>query len=109
VPQRTRYIFSVDCVSEKFQILEMEATSLRYEDWLEGASNFLPWKARIMFLLKENGPWSHANTVVFASTDLVAPTKNEAREAKAMWMILDSTRDQLVPHLSEKKSVNAMF
>jgi 2-phosphoglycerate kinase len=35
--------------------------------------------------------------------------KHEAREAKAMWMILDSVRDHLVPHLSEKKSANAMF
>jgi hypothetical protein len=91
------------------QILEMATTGLRYEDQLEGASNFLPWKARIMFLLRENGLWSHANTAVTAPTDPAELAKHEAREAKAMWMILDSVRDHLVPHLSEKKSANVMF
>jgi len=91
------------------KILEMASIGLSYEDWLEGASNFLPWKARIMFLLEENRPWSHVNTIVIASTYPVELTKHEAKEAKAMWMILDLVRDHLVPHLSEKKLSNAMF
>jgi hypothetical protein len=62
-----------------------------------------------MFLLKENGLWSHANTVVITSTYPAEMAKHKEREAKEMWMILDSVRDHLVPHLSEKKSANAMF
>jgi hypothetical protein len=46
---------------------------------------------------------------VIALTDPTKLAKHEAREAKAMWMILDSVRDHLIPHLSEKKSANAMF
>jgi hypothetical protein len=30
------------------------ATSVRYEDRLEGASNYLQWKVRITSVLKEN-------------------------------------------------------
>jgi hypothetical protein len=91
------------------RILEMATTGLRHEDRLEGASNFLPWKARIMFLLRENGLWSHVNTAVTASIDPVELAKHEAREAKTMWMILYLVKDHLVPHLYEKKSGNAMF
>jgi hypothetical protein len=70
---------------------------------------FFRGKHRIMFLLREKGLWSHAETAVTASTDPAELAKHEAREAKAMWMILDSVRDHLIPHLSEKKSANAMF
>jgi hypothetical protein len=87
----------------------MTATGLRYVDQLVGASNFLPWKARIMFLLRENGLWGHANNTVATSTNLAELAKHEARKARAIWMILDSVRDHLVPHLSEKKSSNVMF
>jgi hypothetical protein len=63
----------------------MAAVGLRYQERLENASNFLPWKARIMFLLKENEQWSHANTAVTAAADPVELDKHEVREAKAMW------------------------
>jgi hypothetical protein len=51
---------------------------------LEGASNFLPWKARIMFLLHDNEFWSHANTTVIVPTYLVELAKHEAKEIKEM-------------------------
>ena len=54
-------------------------TSLRMEDRLDGARNFVPWKARIVFILKENGLWDevvHSTQVnpiqVPASTDAQA-------------------------------------
>jgi 2-phosphoglycerate kinase len=87
----------------------MAAAGLRYEDRLQGASNFLSWKIQIMFLLREKGLWSHAEIVVITPTDPAKMAKHETREAKSMWMILDSVRDHLIPHLSEKKPFNAMF
>jgi hypothetical protein len=33
------------------------ATGLRWEDRLEGAGNFSPWKARIILLFQENELW----------------------------------------------------
>jgi hypothetical protein len=62
-----------------------------------------------MFLLREKGLWSHAKIIVTASIDPAEMAKHEEREAEAMWMILDSVRDHLIPHLSEKKSANVMF
>ena len=55
------------------------ATNLRLEDRLDGAGNFVPWKARIVLILEENGLWddvvhsTQANPIQFlASTDVQA-------------------------------------
>jgi hypothetical protein len=94
------YAHTFECFLGQDHILEMETTSFRYEEgWLEGASNFLPWKERIIFLLRENGMWSHENTTVITQTDLAKLSKNEVKESKEKWMILDSMRDHLLPHL----------
>jgi hypothetical protein len=42
----------------------MASTSLRFEDILESASNFLSWKVRITLLLEENDPWDIVKDVV---------------------------------------------
>jgi hypothetical protein len=39
----------------------MVATGLRFEDRLDGVSNYSPWKERIMLVLMENGIWEFAN------------------------------------------------
>jgi hypothetical protein len=38
-------------------ISEMSLASLRFEDRLDGASNFLSWKVRVTLLLEENDLW----------------------------------------------------
>jgi hypothetical protein len=38
------------------------ASSIRYEDRLEGISNYLQWKVRIASVLKENKLWAFVNT-----------------------------------------------
>jgi hypothetical protein len=35
----------------------MTTFSLRYEDRLEGPSNFVPWKCRVQMLLEEHDLW----------------------------------------------------
>jgi hypothetical protein len=50
----------------------METTSLRVEDRLDGASNFLSWKERVTFLLKEYDLWEIVDKVVPPLTDLQA-------------------------------------
>jgi hypothetical protein len=57
----------------------MAATSLRFEDRLDGASNFLPWKARVTLLLKENDLWEIVDKVVPSPTD---PQQLAAHEKK---------------------------
>jgi hypothetical protein len=35
----------------------MAASGLRFEDRLDGVSNYSPWKKRIMLMLMENNIW----------------------------------------------------
>jgi hypothetical protein len=39
----------------------MAATGFIFGDWLEGASNYSPWKERIALVLMENGIWEFAD------------------------------------------------
>ena len=48
----------------------MASIGLRYEDRLDGASNFSPWKERITILLKEQALWD----IVGATATVVVPT-----------------------------------
>jgi hypothetical protein len=46
---------------------------IRFEDQLDGISNYLQWKVRISDVLKENKIWNYVSFVVVVPTaDLVA-------------------------------------
>jgi hypothetical protein len=40
-----------------FSYLQMETTNLRFEYQLDGASNFLSWKERVILFFKEHDLW----------------------------------------------------
>jgi hypothetical protein len=66
------------------------AACIRYEDRLEGISNYLQWKVQISSVLKENKIWSYVSTVVVAPIAyLIALDLHEVKEAKAQRIILD--------------------
>jgi len=87
----------------------MASTSLRFEDRLDGASNFLSWKSRVTFLLKERDFWEIVDKVVIAPIDPQAFAAHENMEIKSQWVILDVVKDHLIPHLFEKKMTKEMF
>ena len=70
------------------------ATSLRLEDRLDRAGNFVPWKARIVLILENNEPWDEVvhseqeNPIqVHASTDaLAAFIKRTSRPSRSSLM-----------------------
>jgi hypothetical protein len=83
---------------------------IRFEDRLEGISNYLQWKVRMSVVLKENKIWNYVNyDVVAPTTDLVALDLHEVKKAKAQRIILDGVKDPLIPHLSEKKTAYEMW
>jgi hypothetical protein len=84
-------------------------SNLRVEDRLDGASNFLSWKARVTLLLKEYDLWEIVDKVVPPPTDPQALAAHQKKEIKAQWVILDVVKDHLIPHLSEKKTTKEMF
>jgi hypothetical protein len=100
---------AVDYVGVRSLMCFVNAIGSRFEDMLEGASNFIPWKARVTFILMENGLWDFANTTVIPSTDPKDLAVHEQMDVKAMGIILDATKDHFIPHLSEKKSTRDML
>jgi hypothetical protein len=87
----------------------MASTPLRVEDRLDGASNFLSWKARVTLALKEYDLWELVDKVVAPPTDLTTLEAHKKKEIKAERVLLDSVKDHLIPHLSEKKMTKEMF
>jgi hypothetical protein len=59
--------------------IEMATTSLRFEDRLDGTSNFLSWKGRVTLLLKEHDLLEIVENVVLVPMD---ETLKEAHEKK---------------------------
>ena len=85
------------------------ATGLRLEDSLDGAGNFVPWKARLVLILEENELWDETtnNTitnpiVVPASADAQALFVFNKKDIKARRIILDAVKDHVIPHISSK-------
>ena len=57
--------------------------NIRYEDRLDGVSNYIPWKVRITAVLKELRVWSFINSVMTKPTDKDELVEFEALEARA--------------------------
>jgi hypothetical protein len=86
------------------------ADCIRYEDMLEGISNYLQWKVIISAILRENKIWSFVISVVVVPTTYpIALDVPEGKEAKARRLILDGVKDSLIPHLAEKKTTYEMW
>jgi hypothetical protein len=86
------------------------AACIRYEDRLDGISNYLQWKVRMSAILRENKLWSFVSTIVVVpTTDPIALDLHEVKEAKAQRLILDGVKDHLIPHLAEKKTTYEMW
>jgi hypothetical protein len=85
-------------------------SSLRYEDRLEGISNYLQWKVRIATILRENKLWEFVNTIVtIPSSDPIALDIHEVKEARVQRILLDGVKDHLIPHLAEKQTTKEMW
>jgi hypothetical protein len=89
------------------------AIGLRFEDRLDGATNFGAWKERMIFLLQENELWdiventtTHPVVVPTDATLLAAYTK---KSIKAKRFILDAIKDHLIPHLTGKTHAYEMW
>jgi hypothetical protein len=83
------------------------ATRIRYEDRLDGISNYLQWKVQLSAVLKENKIYDYVNYVV--ETYPIALDLHEVKEAKAQRIILDGVKDHLIPHLAKKKNAKDMW
>ena len=87
----------------------MTSVGLRTKDRLDGAANFVSWKARILLVLRENELWEEVvkntttNSIAIpAAIDAVAYLAFNKKDIKAMKIILDAVKDHVIPHISAK-------
>jgi hypothetical protein len=79
-----------------------------FEDRLDGASNFLFWKARATLILKEHDLWEIMEKVVPTPTDAAEKAALE-NDIQAQGVIMDVVKDHLIPHVAKKQSAREMF
>jgi len=87
----------------------MEVNALIDHDRLDGASNFVISKARILAVLDKNCIKDYALKVVVVSVDVDPLKKYEEAQAKVKCMILDGVKDHVIPHIAEKETTREMW
>ena len=101
---------------ETCSLRKMTFVGLRTEDRLDGAVNFVSWKAQILLVLRENELWEEvvritiANPIVIpAATDAVVFAAFNKKDIKAMRIILDAVKDHVIPHISANDHAHEMW
>jgi hypothetical protein len=87
----------------------MANAGLRFEDRLEGASNFNPWRERIALVLEEQGLWKFIEGTPVPPADPAQLAAHLRKKVKARRIIIDGMKDHIIPHLSGKKTAKEMW
>jgi hypothetical protein len=87
----------------------MANAGLTFEDRMEGASNFSPWRERIGFLLEEQGLWEFVEGIAILPADPTQQPAHLKRDVKARRIIINGIKDHIIPHLSCTKTVKDMW
>jgi hypothetical protein len=82
----------------------MSVSQMRAEDRLAGASNWSPWKTRLIFVLEDLELWDivQAPVVVPPVTAPVFVAEFRKRNNTTKRTICDAVRDHVIPHLTGK-------
>ena len=94
----------------------MTSVGLRTEDRLDGAANFVSWKARILLVLRENELWEEVvrNTTsnpitIPPSTDAVLLAAFNKKDIKSMRIILDFVKYHVIAHILSKDHAHEIW
>ena len=82
---------------------------MKVEDRLDGASNFISWKPRVLLILEENDLLKFVNEKVLEPKPEEAKSQWRKCDVKARRILVDSVKDHLVLQISEKKTARNMF
>ena len=80
---------------------------------MDGATNFGPWKERILFLLQECELWDIVNNT--QSNHAIVPTDStllatfQKKNVNAKRIILDVVKDHVIPHVAGKANAYEMW
>jgi hypothetical protein len=89
----------------------MSTSQMQVEDRLAGASNWSPWKVRMVFILEDLELWDIVEAVVppIPVTAPVLVAKFKKKNNKAKRTICDAARDNIIPHLTGKSCAYEMW
>ena len=76
---------------------------LRFEDRLDGAMNFNPWKERIALLLEENEIWEIVEKTQVVPIDTTLLVAYNKKNVKAKRILLDVMKDHIIPRVRKEK------
>lgn len=82
--------------------VDIATAGLRYQDRLDGASDYVTWKARMSFLVDEYGLKTYIDVVVEVPTDADQLKEYKKDMAWAKRLILDGVQDHIVSHIVVK-------
>ena len=82
---------------------------LRVEDRHQGAQNYPTWKEMITRILDVNDVEEHIDSTKVVPTDSVDLEAWKKIDSRAMLIIMDGVKDNIVPHLSGKKTALEMW
>ena len=86
----------------------MAVNGVRDQDRLDGASNFVVWKAKILSVLDRNRLKQFSLRTIVVPIDPAHNDRYEDAMARAKSIILDGVKDHVVPHIVEKEMENEM-
>jgi hypothetical protein len=78
----------------------MSVSQMRVEDRLVGASNWSPWKTKIIFVLEDLELWDIVEAPIVIPPITTPIMVVEFRKRKRI--ICDGVRDHVIPHLTGK-------
>jgi hypothetical protein len=87
----------------------MASAVLRFEDRLEGASNFSPWRKRMGLLLEENRLWKFVEGKAILPTDLAQHATHLKKNVNTRRIIVNGVKDHIIPHMPGKKTTKDMW
>ena len=88
------------------------ATSIIFEDRLDGESNFSPWKEIIVLLLEESELWDIVEKSIIVpdkTADAAGYAAYQKNNVKANRLILNATKDHVIPHVVDKSNAFDMW
>lgn len=92
-----------------FLLTEIVANGLRDQDRLDGASNYVIWKAKISCLLDEHDLKAYVDSVVVEIADADPLKKYKVEIVQPKQLILDKVKDHVVCHIVGKWIAKEMW
>jgi hypothetical protein len=87
----------------------MAYVGLRFEDRLDGASNFCSWRERIGVVFEEQGVWEFVDNPPATPVEPQQLAQHSKKDAKAKRIILEGVKDHIIPHIAGKKTAKEMW